>query len=293
MEILDFFRKKKAEQNSITQLGNVYATITDKQANAILEEEIKTFFPDQGCWWSACFRRPSEVKYKNLPCHLRDNDWLSCLLKDVIEDRKGMHLPSHTIKNFIDKSEEFAKLRHAYELKIVEWQINWIKIGGKNWIVPEGYDELALYFSEDVDKIIRGGVSRTLQAIGMNRDVIEEGLERFAESWRPAAMRIGFEHIYEPCMFTLGKPNPASEEHKNNWLADREYQYYKLHKKSVDKYGVPTPAMLMTSAEHAELLTVLTKQNIQRMKYLEDWQEGSLINSKQQKKYAEEDTLSK
>ena len=295
MGILDFLRKKKkVEQNRITQskstLPNV--TMTDEQVNAILEEEIKTFFPDQGCWSSDCFRQSNEVSYENLPCHLRNNAWLSSLLKDVM-DRKGIHMPRHTIKNFIDNSKDFEKLRHAYELRIVEWQINWIKNDGENWIFPEGYDELALSLSEDVDIIIRGGVSRTLQAIGMNKDVIEEGLEKFADSWRHAAMLIGFEHLYEPFMFRKGNPSPASEDHLNNWLADREYKYYKSHKNSVDKYGVATPAMRMTPEEHAKLLQVLNKQNFKRIRYLEAWKQNPFKNSERHTIYSEEDSLNK
>ncbi len=295
MGILDFLRKKKkVEQNRITQskstLPNV--TMTDEQVNAILEEEIKTFFPDQGCWSSDCFRQSNEVNYENLPCHLRNNSWLSSLLKDVM-DRKGIHMPRHTIKNFIDNSKDFEKLRHAYELRIVEWQINWIKNDGENWIFPEGYDELALSLSEDVDIIIRGGVSRTLQAIGMNKDVIEEGLEKFADSWRHAAMLIGFEHLYEPFMFRKGNPSPASEDHLNNWLADREYKYYKSHKNSVDKYGVATPAMRMTPEEHAKLLQVLNKQNFKRIRYLEAWKQNPFKNSERHTIYSEEDSLNK
>ena len=295
MGILDFLRKKKkVEQNRITQskstLPNV--TMTDEQVNAILEEEIKTFFPDQGCWSSDCFGQSNEVSYENLPCHLRNNSWLSSLLKDVM-DRKGIHMPRHTIKNFIDNSKDFEKLRHAYELRIVEWQINWIKNDGENWIFPEGYDELALSLSEDVDIIIRGGVSRTLQAIGMNKDVIEEGLEKFADSWRHAAMLIGFEHLYEPFMFRKGNPSPASEEHLNNRLADREYKYYKSHKNSVDKYGVATPAKRMTPEEHAKLLKVLNKQNFKRIRYLEAWKKNSFKNSERHTIYSEEDSLNK
>ncbi len=286
MGILDFLRKKKdAEQKGITQSEFVLlsTTITDEQANAILEEEIRTFFPDQGHWSSNCFRQSNEVCYGNLPCHLRDNDWLSNLLQDVL-DKKGIYIPKHNIKSFIDNSKSFEKLRHAYELRIVEWQIKWIQGRGEGWLVPKGYDEIALLFSEDVDIIIRGGVLKTLQAIGMNKDVIEEGLERFADIWRPTAMRLGFEHLYEPVEYVIGnserkKLEPVSEGHKKNWLADREYQYYQTHRNSVDKYGVLTPAMKMTPVEHAELLAVLTVQNSQRNKIIEVWKNNSSSHS--------------
>ncbi len=276
MGLLDFLRRKKeAEKKTETKHEELpKVVINDEKVNAILEEEIKDFFPNKGVWYSNCFRQPSGVSYSNLPCHLRDNDWLSKLLHKKLND-KGIYIPQHIIKKFMDNSETFVDLRHKHELRIVKWQINWINNGGSNWLMPKGTDEFPLLFSEDVDKIIRGGVVKTLRAIGMDEEVIEEGLEKYADIWRPSAMERGFGHKYEPVVFMVGTPGKADEEHKQNWIADREYRYYQVHKNSVDNYGTKTPAMQMTPEEHSQLVEILEKQNEQRIRFVEDWKQNT------------------
>ena len=298
MGILDFFKRKKEQENKSenqTEESLPHILINNNEINIILEKEIKDFFPVQnnGKWYSNCFSRPSEVKYINLPCHLRDNAWMSSLLHNVLND-KGIYIPQHTIKKFMDNSQTFADLRHEHELRIVKWQINWINNGGGNWLMPKGYGEMALLFSEDVDKIIRGGVLKTLRAIGMDGEVIEEGLEKYSDIWRPRAMSLGFEHLYQPVVFMVGTPAPADEEHKRNWLANREYQYYQEHKYSVDNYGTKTPAMQMTPEEHTQLVDILEQQNEQRARFVEHWRKTSTkITSNHSSNGVEEDSLIK
>lgn len=294
MGILDFLRRKKESQKKTEvkpqeELPKV--VINDEKVNAILEEEIKDFFPNKGVWYSNCFRQPSEVGYDNMPCHLRDNAWLSELLHRELNE-KGIYIPQHTIKKFMDNSENFANLRHEHELRIVKWQINWINNGGK-WLMPKGTDEFSLLVSEDVDKIIRGRVSKTLKAIGMDGEVIEEGLEKYADIWRPSAMSTGFGNKYEPVVFMVGTPDKADEEHKQNWISDREYRYYQAHKNSVDNYGIKTPAMQMTPEEHAKLVTVLEKQNEQRDRFIEQWRKTTIRKPIEHATYEDEDTLSR
>lgn len=272
MGLLDFIIRKN-ETNSKTRILSKIAT-NDEKVNAILEEEIKNFFPNSGHWYDNCFRQPSEVGYGNMPCHLRDNAWMSQLLHKVLKDKR-IYIKPHAIKQFMDNSETFAELRHQHELKIVEWQIDWVMSGGENWLMPKGTDEFSLLFSEDVDKIIRGGVVKTLRAIGMDAEVIEEGLEKYADIWRPSAMERGFGHKYEPVVFMVGTPGKADKEHKQNWIADREYQYYQAHKNSVDNYGTRTPAMQMTPEEHSQLVEILEKQNKQRIRFVEDWKQNT------------------
>ena len=69
-------------------------------------------------------------------------------------------------------------------------------------------------------------------------------------------MASAFINEYEP-VFYLSKAQvpPAEEEHKQNWLKMRRYEYYQRHKKSVDLYGVVSPDMLMTDEEVTELRT--------------------------------------
>lgn len=306
MDILSFLRKKRASKgdnaNSIERnvpeakevnKDNIDADSIEKNApgakvvhkdniKAVLESEIKSFFPETGEWGSLCFRRSNEVADANLPCHLRDNAWMSKLLHSRLIG-KGIYIPQSAIKRFMDNSEDFENLRHEYELKIVKWQIKWVITGGEGWLLPKGYDEISLLCSEDIDKIVRGGVANTLKAIGMNRSVIEEGLEKYADNWRPRSMKRGFCHKYEPFFAFMGWTGEADKEHEKNWLADREYTYYQEHKQSVDAYGTKTPAMKMTPEEHAQLVTILEKQNAQRLSYIENWKVENGISPKRGK----------
>ncbi len=289
MGILNFFRKRKVEETTEPELKKDLPQVIndDKQINNILEEEIKNFFPEKGVWYSNCFELPKDICYENLPCHLRDNDWMSKLLHQNLID-KNIYIPKQTIKNFVDSSVNFANLRHEYELRIVKWQINYIKKGGSYWLAPKGLDEFSLMFSEDVDKIIRAGVVKTLKAINMDIEVIEEGLEKYAEIWRPYAMSASFCHIYEPLQLLVGTPPKADDDHKKNWLANREYEYYQRHKNSVDKYGTKTPAMEMTNEEHSKIISILEKQNELRSKFIENWTTKSIHHTM---KNTDEDVL--
>ena len=235
-----------------------------------LRTASESFFPQSGEWSGCCFQRSNELSKAYLPCHLRDNYWLSQLMHQQLKGRISQSI----IQGFMNTSADFARLRHDYELRIVQWQINWIMDGGANWIPPKGFDELSLLCSPDIDKMVRGGVLKTLRAIGMNREVIEEGLEKYANQWRKASMERGYNNLFNPVwkidlMDGISiERKPIDETHKANWMVDREYNYYQEHKQMVDKYGTTTPAMKMTPDEHAKLLTVLNQQNADRMALL-------------------------
>ena len=89
----------------------------------------------------------------------------------------------------------------------------------------------------------RKGVVDTLSRIGMNSDVIEEGLEKFSDLWRERFMSCAFRNAYEPIFYLCEPIDPVEEGHKEMWLKMRRYEYYQRHKKSVDLYGVPSPDM--------------------------------------------------
>lgn len=236
-----------------------------------LSQDIKSFFPESGTWNGVCFSQSNDIQRRYLPCHLRDTNWMSQLLSKELYAEKYVHVSPAVIKLFMDTSAEFAKLRHDYELRIVQWQINYITHDGENWLLPEGFDDLSGLTSPDVDKMIRGGVVKTLRAIGMDGEVIEEGLEKYADLWREDAMLRSCRNLFNPFLSSIknwSDREPISDSHKKNWLADREYAYYQEHKASVDKYGTPTDAMKMTPAEHNKLLKVLNRQNAKRMALL-------------------------
>lgn len=279
MGIFDIFKKKKKikEQETKTKIighesQQGYITEEEKQEKLSkwMLKQLDEFFPKSGVWYSHCFSQPKELSHANLPCHLRDTNWMASLFGLQLSS-KGFFVPHGKIKKFMDTSKTFEKLRHDYELRIVKWQIEWMAGNGENWLMPEGFDEFSLMFSEDTDVMFRGGVVKTLTRIGMNREVIEEGIEKNADLWRTNYMLRGFNNEYDPiCSFLTGTilENP-SLEHKSNWLKLREYNYYQKHKDSVDKYGTPTTNMLISEEEAKTLKSTVEKQNAERKAYIE------------------------
>ena len=278
MGLFDRFKKKKIEKVSSEDLEPVYENtskgLNKEDAFVILNEEVKGLFPETGIWYSSCFKRPNEISKMYLPCHLRDSSWLAKYFQEKLADKK-IYVPSRFVKEFVETSPEFAEARHNYELEIVKWQINWMRGGGEHWLMPKGFDEFSLLFSPDVDVMFRGGVVKTLTAIGMDREVIEEGIEKNAGLWRRSYMLSGFRHEFEPIVYFKGSPKPASEEFKENWLALREFKYYVEHGKSVDKYSEPTPYMLLNLQQVRELEEVVKKQAAERKAFVKAWEQNT------------------
>ncbi len=265
-------RKWKEEQSLKFKAKEKSAILKEENFEPILEDTIKNFFPATGIWYSNCFDRKRDIKRSYLPCHLRNNRWLSELLYKEIIEEQGVKIPKEKILNYISKSEEFQNLRHNYELEIVKWQINWIKGGGENWSIPEGFEDGDESISEDCDVCFREAVIATLTEIGMNAEVIEEGLEKNADIWRNFYFKRAFRNAFEPIGY-LRKTTlkPATESHKQNWLDNREYEYYLQHRESVERYGVVTENMKMSDKDYFNLQLTLKKQNEKRLAEIEEW----------------------
>ena len=159
----------------------------------ILNNAILNFFPKEGCWSGCCFNKSTELRMSNLPCHLRNNNWLARMIKS----KNNLYFISDSkILDFIKNSTLFIEKRKDYELEIVKWQINHILTHGENWICDENYGGDIVYITPVVDLGVRKGVIDTLTAIGMNNDVIEEGLEKYADLWREKFMELAFNNEY-------------------------------------------------------------------------------------------------
>lgn len=266
MGILDFFKKKKADQQSKPK----YAQLSPEEEQAILSNEIETFFPTNGRWVSSCFNQSKKLRYENLPCHLRDNGWMSSFLHNILLYDKGIYIPEQSIKTFMDYSVRFNELRHNYELEIVKWQIGCMGKGVGNWLTAKGVGNLSLLSGSDAVEIFRDGVVRTLTAIGMNAEVVEEGIEKNADMFRERYILVGFRNEFEPVLYHGGFLPPADENHKQNWLRVKRYEYYRKHRQSVDKYGSAYPDMRMGKTEANNLYGVLAEQNEARKKVIEE-----------------------
>lgn len=264
---------------------HTYFTELGINIDLILETAIHNFFPTLGIWSSECFNKSSQLSMINLPCHLRDDLWLAKMLK---HNQSLLFINTSVVLDYIKKSELFQEKRHEYELELVKWQIDWMINGGENWII-DGEDEIDfVMINPDCDLAFRKGVVDTLSKIGLDREVIEEGLEIFADMWRDGVMLRAFINEYEPTsimasLFPLYNTTPlpknlpivrlelSKREHKENWLRLRKYEYYQRHKDSVDKYGIVEPDMLLSNEELAELKGYLEIKNSERKAQLEHY----------------------
>lgn len=248
-------------------------------AEEILESALKDFFPTTGDWWSSCFDRPTTLYMSNMPCNLRDDEWMA----QMFQKQKNLYnfVNYYDILFFVRNSQVYKEARHNYELEIVKWQIQFIKDGGSGWICDDKYGGDAMMFTGVCDLGFRKGVLDTLTAIGMNREVIEEGLEKYAYMWRDNYMSRAFSNDYEP-FFYLADPNaylePIDEEHKSKWIRYRKYEYYKRHKEIVDKYGEPDADMLISDREAFELRQYLEVKDKERKYQIEEYKKEAYGN---------------
>ena len=296
MNFLDFFKRNKKTNNTQPNLENDDKNNSDpsknftpvseiiefrdkhseNQISSILDKTTEKLFPETGSWYSSCFSKPNQIATAYLPCHLRDNMWLSEYFNRELE-KQGLKIPFPVIYQYVKTSPFFEKERHNYELRIVEWQIGYMtNSGNSGWLLPEGTDELTYYFGQNPDKIFRESLVKTLRKIGMNNEVIEEGLEVYSDQWRPQLMDKAFFRQFQPTGFLKVKPCPfPSPSHHENWIKMRNYQYYQQHHRFVDMYGQKDPGMEMSDDEAYQLNNILIQQNQTRKQFIKNYEENT------------------
>lgn len=259
--------KKEEPQEQTIETNYIYPSNNEK-LNTILTNTINNFFPTTGSWDSSCFRRPNEILQSNL----RNNKLLA---KMILREANLAPEYYNQVLNFISSSDLFKQKVHEYEQTIVKWQINFIKNGGENWICDENLGGDLCLMLPYCDIAFRKGVVDTLVAMGMNKEAIEEGLEKNADMWRDSFIERAFWTKYEPIQINfLGRedfePLPEADlEHKQAWIKMRKYEYYCDHKKSVDLYGTVEPDMLLTQEELIKLKSYLDIENSKRLEFIE------------------------
>lgn len=246
---------------------------SEEQIYELLEKEIKSFFPKSGDWSSSCFTKANDLNMEYLPCHLRDNEWLAKMLQ---QEKHLQYISLDKILNYINNSKIFAGLRHNYELNIVKYQIDLINSNDNNLFVDKSLGKDYCVFIPQSEIAFRKTVSETLTAIGINNDVIEEGLEKYADIWRKKYMSETFDNKYYNTLDIINYGIEApSQVHKNVWLKMREYEYYCNHKNSVDLYGEVTDNMKMSPEEVKILKIYLYRKDVERLYYIEECKRNS------------------
>lgn len=251
----------------------------------ILDRAVSDLFPEKGNWGSDCFNRPDTVGIPYIPCHARDDEWMAKLIRKV-KDIYFINL--NRIIQYLKESDFYKEKRHNYELEVVRWQIEWMMSGGENWLVEDSFGGDFIMFDESGDIGFRRGIYRTLTKIGMNPEVVEEGIEKNAAMWRDSWMNKAFRNRFEPIFgeivyplfhgqetaHTVKQLPPASDELRNLWLKLRKYEYYLENKSSVDKYGDADDDMLMSEEDAEELRKEVRRLSIERQREISEFRKA-------------------
>lgn len=249
--------------------------------NDILDKAVSDLFPKTGQWGSDCFDRPDTVGIPYIPCHSRDDAWMAKLIR---QNKEIYFLSLNRIIDYVKNSDFYKAKRHEYELEVVRWQIHWMVTGGDNWLVSDEYGGDFINFDASCDLGFRDSVIRTLTRIGMDPEVIEEGIEKNASMWRDSWMASAYRNRFDPILGFVQYPllsgenhipeeqlEHSSEEFKQKWLKLRKYEYYRDHKDSVDKYGEADSDMLMSDEYAEELRKEVRALTIERQKVISDF----------------------
>lgn len=254
----------------------------------ILDSAVLKFFPEDGDWYANCFKRSENLDMSNLPCHLRDDLWLAKMLKI---NQNLFYVSTERILEYIIVSPYFKEKRYEYEQKIVKWQITWMINGGGNWCVDDKYGGDFVFLSPLCDIGFRKGIVDTLLKIGMNKDAIEEGIEKNASKWRDTLMNKAFDNAYNPYFLNLSALSffgdkaeieedknilePVNPKFKEKWIQFRKYEYYQNHKESVDKYGKVENDMIINNEEVDKLRKYLNRKHDERKAQIDNYENSN------------------
>ena len=209
-----------------------------------INNAIRNFFPETGVWYSNCYLKPTALNIDNLPCHLRDYNWMAQMLQKKAElDNVDIDV----LEGYITNSALFNSLKDKYEKKIVKWQINYMISGGTNW---RDDSEYGTDFSAMEDKCVeqfRKGVFHTLITIGIDPQVIDMCLQEYQDMWFSKMLNQSFDNLFEythtfPTVegdsinlntYDMHKSDP---EFRKAWIKLKRYEYYIDNKDVVDLF---------------------------------------------------------
>lgn len=281
-----FDNVKKLFNFSSKHNSYVGSDLTDDEITVILDCVVEDLFPESGEWNDMCLKPSSEMREDCMPSHLRDIGWLA---RFIIQNRTP-GIPYSKVYDYVQNSELFDEARRAYEQRIVQWQINHIMNGGLKWICDDKYGKDYFDTKTNCDEIFRTGVKKTLLAIGLDEEAIEQGLEENADLWREKYMQQAFYNRYNK-FFACYKSSDNKDEHnkvirmreteqqhEDLWIKLRKYAYFLNHKDSVVKYGKVEPCMLMSSEETEQNRITLVKMNTARKQYIETFFSYGMLN---------------
>lgn len=245
-------------------------TINDS-LNMLLEIATIQFFSKDIHLKEANFKNIDELVLDNLPYNIDNDEWLAKMLRKY---HNLSHISLEIILNYVKEAIFFTKERRNYKLRVVEAQI-------KKMLFNSVVESNELAYSINCDLIFRKKLITELRKMGIEEDIIEEGIEKNAVWWRETLMKRAFDNQFE-CVIVNGVDvtgplhlEEADLEHKEKWLKLRRYEYYQRHKNSVDKFGEVTLNMLISNKELSKLKRDLAKMNKARLVRVEKFKEAT------------------
>ena len=73
----------------------------------ILDKATSDFFPKNGKWYNNCFKKSKELEMRNLPCNLRNCEWLAMMLQ---EEQKLYYISLNRIFKYVTTSKFFEEV---------------------------------------------------------------------------------------------------------------------------------------------------------------------------------------
>lgn len=230
----------------------------EKSVYEYLDKQTKNFFPKTGEYDSSKLDEKEKLAIENMPFNICDDDWIvSMFIKHVgyaINDEN-----IELVSSYIKESPIFNKRRYDYSLEIVKYQIQYMMDPDSDWFGDPEYGNGMMFFSEDYDKEFRESIVLALHSIGLDDDIIEDGIDTNLDIWLDTCVEATFYNNHYPVtgeMLFSDKEidySDCDEEYKEKWMKLRKHEYYMDHKESLIKNRVFLPESGISDGELKQL----------------------------------------
>lgn len=266
MNIPEIIKNKKAKSmsSSIKDAPSQLKIVSVHDAKAVLDQATISLFSSEPIDDYKAFDHNTLTK-PNLPYNMKDKVWLTKMLQLELFEANLKISPS-TVSTYVKHSMFFEQKLKDYQLKVVAWQIKHIKNGGRDWLIPKGYNA-SWTTLPDCDKIFRNGLVNTLKKLGVDKTIIEKGIEYNAELWKDYYMGKAFENYYRNLETALPShitSTPLDPVFKDMWVLNRRLEYAAEHEESFNKYGDIFPEAHVSEAKAKRIKKFIDKKDAER-----------------------------
>lgn len=230
---------------------------------------------------------PHTAEY--LPFHLDDYQWLAKYAIRVLRRHK-IHdkLDKDAVVDFFRVSPVFAKYRDDYAQNLTKAQVQYLLTqNAPNRFTTPHFSPARTRADYYYDQLFRFEVVDSMTRLGIDEHTVETALETDAAKWRKPVMARTFENRYQdnPFIDEVRNADPTQvitytghavfpgstqelraaypvlwnnldlvkQDHRQTWLAYREYEYYQAHQTVIDELGTATANMDLTPTEAVAL----------------------------------------